>query len=80
MFTAFSFGRIFVAALILLLPYAAQGQERAGVLQGVVKDASGAPVAGAFVKMKNEERRLTFMIVSQAQGRALDRHLSQRLR
>jgi virginiamycin B lyase len=69
MFTAVGFGRIFVAALIFLLPYAAQGQERAGVLQGVVKDASGAPVTGAFVKMKSEERRLTFMIVSQAQGR-----------
>jgi virginiamycin B lyase len=44
-------------------------QDRAGILQGVIKDAKGAPVDGAYVKMKNAERRLTFMIVSQAQGR-----------
>ena len=46
------------------------GQQAGSVsLQGVVKDASGAPVAGAFVKMMNGERRLTFMVVSQDQGR-----------
>jgi virginiamycin B lyase len=61
--------RTVVAAVVFLLPYAAQGQDRAGVLQGIVKDASGGPVAGAFVKMKNEQRRLTFMVVSQPQGR-----------
>jgi virginiamycin B lyase len=38
-------------------------------LQGVVKDAKGAPVTGAFVKIKNSERRLTIMVVSQPQGR-----------
>lgn len=42
--------------------------ERA-VLQGVVKDASGAPVAGAFVKMHDADKRLTFMVISQAQGK-----------
>lgn len=46
------------------------GQQAGSVsLQGVVKNASGAPVAGAFVKMKNEEKRLTLMVVSQDQGR-----------
>jgi virginiamycin B lyase len=46
------------------------GQQAGSVsLQGVVKSASGAPVAGAFVKMKNEERRLTIMVISQDQGR-----------
>ena len=40
-----------------------------GGVQGVVKDASGAPVSGAVVKLKNEERRLTFLVISQAQGR-----------
>jgi len=40
-----------------------------GILHGVVKDAAGAPVAGAFVKLNNSERRLTFMVISQAQGR-----------
>ena len=44
-------------------------QDRSGVLQGVVKNSSGSPIAGAFVKMKNAERRLTFMVVTQAGGR-----------
>ena len=39
-----------------------------GVVEGVVKDGSGQPLAGAFVKLKNPERRLTFMVISQAQG------------
>ena len=43
-------------------------QDRAGTLRGVVKDAKDAPVAGAFVKMHNAERRLTFMVISQEQG------------
>src|SRR5437899_13077558 len=43
--------------------------DNTGVLQGVVKDNAGAPIAGAFVKMKNAERRLTFMVISQSQGR-----------
>ena len=34
-----------------------------------VSDASGQPIAGAFVKLKNDERRLTFMVISQGQGR-----------
>jgi virginiamycin B lyase len=57
------------AALLLVGPSPGAAQDRAGILQGVVKDAKGAPVAGAFVKMKNAERRLTFMVISQAQGR-----------
>ena len=43
--------------------------QNTGGLQGVVKSLSGAPVSGAFVKLKNEERRLTFMVISQAEGR-----------
>jgi virginiamycin B lyase len=58
-----------VAVFTVLCPALIQAQDRAGILQGVVKDAAGAPLAGAFVKMKNAERRLTFMVVSQAQGR-----------
>jgi len=56
-----------VIALISIQPIHAQ--DRSGILHGVVKDAAGAPVAGAFVKLKNSERRLTFMVISQAQGR-----------
>jgi len=63
---------IAVAALVfiaLLFTEPVQAQDRAGTVQGVVKDPKGAPVPGAFVKLKNTERRLTFMVISQAQGR-----------
>src|SRR5262249_11856634 len=42
--------------------------QNAGTLQGVVKNSAGQPLAGAFVKLKNSEKRLTFMVISQAQG------------
>ena len=60
---------LLLAVIAILYPHPIQAQDRAGILQGVVKDSSGAPVSGAFVKMKNAERRLTFMVISQAQGR-----------
>ena len=34
-----------------------------------MQDAAGKPVSGAFVKLKNNDRHLEFMVVSQAQGR-----------
>jgi streptogramin lyase len=40
-----------------------------GVIEGVVRDANGEPVAGAYVKLRNDERRLTFMHISQEGGR-----------
>src|SRR5438477_5273059 len=55
-------GAILVAAQGL-----AVAQER-GSVQGVIHDAYGKPIAGAFVKLKNDERRLTFMVVSREQG------------
>lgn len=60
---------VVLAVIALLCPQLIQAQDRAGTLQGVVKNASGTPLAGAFVKMKNAERRLTFMVATQAQGR-----------
>jgi streptogramin lyase len=39
-----------------------------GAVEGVVKDASGKPVAGAFVKLKNAEKSLGFMVISQDGG------------
>ncbi|MGH9784898.1 MAG: carboxypeptidase regulatory-like domain-containing protein, partial [Terriglobia bacterium] len=63
-----SVGKFFVAGVALLVAVAAQSVWAAEI-QGVVKSTSGAPVAGAFVKLQNAERRLTFMVVSQAQGR-----------
>lgn len=46
-----------------------------GVMEGVVTDASGAPLAGAFVKLHDPDRRLTFMVVSQDGGRYSARKL-----
>jgi streptogramin lyase/mono/diheme cytochrome c family protein len=48
---------------------AAQAADDRGIVQGVVNTAAGQPVAGAMVKLINPERRLTFMVVSQDQGR-----------
>ena len=39
-----------------------------GAVAGVIKNASGQPVAGAMVKVKNPNLGLSFMVVSQAQG------------
>ena len=58
-----------VVAIVALIVAASTQAMRAAEIQGVVKNSSGAPVAGAFVKLKNAEGRLTFMVVSQAQGR-----------
>ena len=55
------------AALIAAGPTSRGGRTR--LLRGIVSDASGKPVAGAFVKLKNDERRLTFMVISQDDGR-----------
>src|SRR5947209_17909572 len=58
-----------MATAALLCTGSVRAADNRGVLQGVVKDASGAPVAGAFVKMKDAEKRLTIMVVTQEQGR-----------
>ena len=60
---------VMLAAMALLCPNSIRAQDRAGILQGVVKNSSGAPMSGAFVKLNNAERRLTFMVGTQAQGR-----------
>jgi virginiamycin B lyase len=55
-------------AALCALVTAAQAADR-GAVQGVVNNAAGQPVAGAMVKLTNAERHLTFMVVSQEQGR-----------
>src|SRR6266550_2390478 len=45
----------------------AQAQTKT-TITGIVKNASGQPVEGAFVRVHNAERGITFMVVSQAQG------------
>jgi len=57
------------AGALLLGAQSARAADDNGSVQGVVSNASGQPVAGAFVKLKNAERRLTFMVISQDQGR-----------
>src|SRR5256885_8298120 len=48
---------------------AALAQDTVGTLAGVITNATGAPVAGAFVQMRNAERRLNFMVITQEQGK-----------
>jgi len=59
-----------VAAVALFAGvHSVRAADFAGSVQGVVKSASGEALAGAYVKLINAERRLTFMVVTQAQGR-----------
>jgi streptogramin lyase len=51
-----------------LMAQTAMAADTAGSLRGEVKDASGKAVAGAFVRLRNPERRLTFMVVSKDSG------------
>src|ERR1700733_5844512 len=57
------------AGVGLIARQSAWAADERGWVPGGVNDASGKPVAGAMVKLKNAERRLTFMVPSQDQGR-----------
>lgn len=57
------------AGVALVASQSAFAADDRGSVQGVVNDASGKPVVGAMVKVKNEARRLTFMVPSQEGGR-----------
>jgi streptogramin lyase/cytochrome c5 len=68
-----SFGALALVAAVSC-PGAASAQGAVGTLTGVITDAAGSAVAGAFVQMKNAERRLNFMVVTQEQGKySIDR-------
>src|SRR5205807_274518 len=56
------------AALLIAASSIASAQNN-GTVTGVINDGSGQPVAGAFVKIKNDQKRLTFMVISREQGR-----------
>ena len=58
-----------VTIVCLLLLGSLQVSAQNTNLTGLVKDASGEPVAGALVKVKNDNAGVGFMVVSQAQGR-----------
>src|SRR4029078_11847462 len=57
------------AALLFVSAPSARATDFSGSVQGVVKSASGQALPGAYVKLNSAERRLTFMVVTQAQGR-----------
>src|SRR5712672_3168873 len=58
------------AAVVLFVSvHSVRAADFAGSVEGVVKSASGQALSGAYVKLINPEKRLTFMLVSQAQGR-----------
>ena len=54
------------AVFLFVGAHSVRAAEFAGSVEGVVKSASGQALSGAYVKLINQERRLTFMIVSQA--------------
>jgi virginiamycin B lyase len=58
---------IATAAMLVALQPGQAASDR-GSVQGIVRDASGQPVVGAFVKLKKADRRLTFMVISQDNG------------
>ena len=56
------------AGAVVLCIQPVMAVDNAGSVEGVVKSASGQPVAGAFVRLRNADKRLTFMVVSQDKG------------
>ena len=56
------------AGLTLAAAAAAQAANDRATVTGVVKSASGQPVAGAFVRLRNNTGGLTFMVVSRDKG------------
>src|ERR1700687_4360086 len=62
-------GRLISTALVMIafsrLPLEAQNTN----ISGILKNATGDPVAGALVKVRSEGPGLGFMVVSQEQGR-----------
>jgi virginiamycin B lyase len=67
--TRFRFMPFLAVALFLISGPCARAAENNAVIEGIVQDATGKPVTGAFVKLKNSDRHLEFMVISQAQGR-----------
>jgi streptogramin lyase/mono/diheme cytochrome c family protein len=59
---------IATGAVLIAVSSVASAQNN-GTVTGVVNDASGRPVTGAFVKLKNDQKRLTFMVITREQGR-----------
>jgi streptogramin lyase/mono/diheme cytochrome c family protein len=54
---------------MLIAAQSVASAQNSGTMTGVVSDASGQPITGAMVKLKNDQKRLTFMVVTRDQGR-----------
>jgi virginiamycin B lyase len=55
-------------AAVVLFPSISRA-DSSGTVEGVVKNASGKPLSGAYVKLHDAKSRMTFMVISQAQGK-----------
>ena len=56
------------AATLLIAAPAAHAADERGTVQGSLLDQAGKPVAGGFVRLKNDARHLTFLVTSREQG------------
>jgi len=57
------------ASALLFAAQSAHAVPNPGTIEGIVKNAAGQPVSGAYVKLKNTDGRLTFLVASQAGGK-----------
>jgi streptogramin lyase len=57
------------ASALLLSAQSAHAVPNPGTIEGIVKNAAGQPVSGAYVRLKNTDGRLTFLVASQAGGK-----------
>jgi virginiamycin B lyase len=60
---------VIAAGVLFASVHSGRAADFAGSVHGVVTSASGKALPGAYVKLINPDRGLTFMVVSQAQGR-----------
>ena len=58
---------ILIAAFVMMV--VSPSTQAATSLSGIIKDKTGSPVSGALVKVSGSETGLSFMVVSQADGR-----------
>jgi streptogramin lyase len=57
------------ASALLFASQAAHAVPNPATIEGIVKNAAGQPVSGAYVRLKNTDGRLTFLVASQAGGK-----------
>jgi len=60
---------LFAAFALVILASGSPAAAQNTSISGVVKNSAGQPVSGAFVRVRNAEKNLSFIVVSQQQGR-----------